>query len=184
MKRTLRALRARGVARMNVLGLVVVLATPITIQAQTTKKISTLMVGGFPLRLGMTTQELLSGIGKAFQYVFSEQANVYFIKQPDGRAIATADIRQGRVISLSKEFELDDSNDIAALATRAYKDFESLRATSQCSTILFAGAKTPAGQMVSFNTRCGNVTLSAHFFTDNESKSRPYQTGFSIYIDS
>ena len=150
--------------------------------AQTITRVTTLTVGGFPLRLGMPTQELLNGIGQAFRYVYSEEHDAYLIRQPDGRSIASVLLKNGRVVSISKIFELDDSNDIASLAIRAYKEFETVRQTTTCSTQAIAGEKNSIGQMVNLDAKCGNVTLTTDFFTQNEKTYRPFQTGFSISI--
>jgi hypothetical protein len=182
MKETINTMWSYEHKKTKVFILLLALAFPISLQAQSVPRVSSLMIGGYKLRIGMTTKELVDGIGQAFQYVFSEEHNAFQIKQPDGRSIANALIDQGRVVSISKQFELDDTKDIAALAARAYKEFESARPTTRCTTQMFTGAKISEGQMVNLDTNCGNVTLTAWFFTNNLSKTQPVQTGFSISI--
>ena len=140
------------------LALVVSVSTS-RVSAQETD-VTQLEVGGYVLRLGMTTEQLTQGIGKAFKTKFNAGPNSFTFEQNEV-LIARAFVKNGKVMAIDKIITFKTRREGVALV----KEFLGLRRTTVCRFVLDEEAigDETMERLVTF-TICGNVSLDSNLF--------------------
>ena len=159
------------------LALVVSVSTS-RVSAQSTD-VTQLEVGGYVLRLGMTTEQLTQGIGKAFETEFNAGPSSFMFKQNDVN-IARVFVKNGKVIEIDKLLRFKTRKEAVAIV----EEFFALRRTTVCRLQLDEQNPTDETKLTGImitHTACGNVLFSSflYFYSDNDT-----YTAFQLSIFS
>jgi hypothetical protein len=140
------------------------------------KPVRSIDVGGYALTLGMTTAQLIKGLGAAFKYQLVRESRFIF-SDPDGDMIAAVDTEAGTVWKIVKLYGPAGYE----TANKAFADFVRIRKTANC-TVRQEGSTISEVERVDLLTNtvsCGNVSLvTSSSYKDNQIKN----TGYSITI--
>lgn len=146
------------------------------LSAQSTD-VTQLEVGGYVLRLGMTTEQVTQGIGKAFKTQFNAGPSSFTFEQNDV-VFARVYVENGRVTQIDKLVRFQTRNEGVSIV----KEFLALRRIAACRFTLDEeniGDETTG--VIYTSTECGNVGLKSRvsFYSTGD-----IGTGFQLYIFS
>ena len=124
-------------------------------QSTQTKRID---VGGYVLSLGMTTDQLIRGIGASFKYQFNQTENTFIFRNSTDEPLANVSVSNGRVTYIQKIYADGTGNSLPALAKQAYRDFLDVRTTSACKLVLDEQDTAISDlKIIDLVTACGNA---------------------------
>ena len=146
--------------------IVFLIAFPLNALLGQANPVRSIDVGGYALTLGMTTAQLIKGLGAAFKYQLVRESRFIF-SGPDGNLIAAVDTEAGTVWQIAKLYSPQGYE----TANKAFAAFLKIRKTGNC-TVRQEGNTISEVERVDLLTNtvsCGNASLvTSSSYKDNQ----------------